>query len=61
MKRDGKVQIEKNCILLPKLSTVRKNCCSDWERLLKFAAEGQEFSKHFEITRIIYSNSQRSE
>ena len=42
----------KNCIyiigiLLPKLfwPTVRKNCSSDLEKLLKFGAEGQEFSK----------------
>ena len=32
----------KNGILLPKLfwPTVRKNCSSDWEKLLKFEAEG---------------------
>jgi hypothetical protein len=36
-----------NSILLPKLfwPTVRKNCSSDWEKLLKFEAEGQEFAK----------------
>jgi hypothetical protein len=34
-----------------------KNCSSDWEKLLKFEAEG----KIFEITRTIYSNSERSE
>ena len=36
-----------NGILLPKLFwvTVRKNCASDWEKLLKFKAEGQEFEK----------------
>ena len=36
-----------NGILLPKLSrpTVRKNCSSDREKLLKFEAEGGEFSK----------------
>ena len=36
-----------NVILLPKLfwPTVRKNCSSDWEKLLKFEAESQEFSK----------------
>ena len=35
----------KNGILLPKLfwPTVRKNCSSDREKLLKFEAEGQEF------------------
>ena len=34
-------------ILLPKLfwPTVRKNCSSDREKLLKFEAEGQEFEK----------------
>ena len=30
---------------------------SDWEKLLKFEAEGREF----EINRTIYSNSERSE
>ena len=36
-----------NGILLPKFfwPTVRKNCSSDWEKLLKFEAEGREFSK----------------
>ena len=36
-----------NGILLPKLfwPTVRKNCSSDQENLLKFEAEGQEFAK----------------
>ena len=36
-----------NGILLPKLfwPTVRKNCSSDWERLLKFEAEGRELAK----------------
>ena len=40
-----------NGILLPKLfePTVRKNCSSDWEKLLKFKAG------------TIYSNSERSE
>ena len=34
-------------ILLPKLfwPTVRKNCSSDQEKLLKFEAEGREFAK----------------
>ena len=34
-------------ILLPKLfsPTVRKNCYSDQEKLLKFEAEGREFEK----------------
>ena len=49
-------------ILLPKLfwPTVRKNCSSDREKLLKFEAEGWEF-QNFEITRTIYSNSESSE
>ena len=36
-----------NGILLPKLfwSTLRKNCSSDQEKLLKFQAEDQEFAK----------------
>ena len=40
-------QVEKNCILLPKLSwpTVRKKCCSDWEKLLKYKAEGHKYAK----------------
>ena len=52
-----------NGILLSKLfwPTVRKNCSSDREKLLKFEAEGWEFAKIFEITRTIYSNSERSE
>ena len=39
--------LNKNGILLPKLfwPTVRKNCSSDREKLLKFEAEGWEFSK----------------
>ena len=41
------VKIDRNGILLPKLfwPTVKKNCSSDWEKYLKFKAEGQEFSK----------------
>ena len=37
-----------NGILLPKLfwPTVRKNCSSDREKLLKFEAEGREFAKN---------------
>ena len=37
----------RNGILLPKLfwPTVRKHCSSDREKLLKFEAEGREFSK----------------
>ena len=44
-KQDGKSCY--NGILLPKLflPTVRKNCSSDREKLLKFEAEGQEFAK----------------
>ena len=40
-------KFKKNGILLPKLfwPTVRKNCSSDWQKLMKFKAEGQEFSK----------------
>ena len=36
-----------NGILLPKLfwHTVRKNCSSDREKLLKFEVEGREFAK----------------
>ena len=34
-------------IFLPKLfwPTVRKNCSTDWEKILKFEAEGWEFAK----------------
>ena len=40
-------QVGGNGILLPKLfwPTVRKNCSSDREKLLKFEAEDQEFAK----------------
>ena len=43
-KPTGKVR---NGILLPKLfwPTVRKNCSSEREKLLKFEAEGWEFAK----------------
>ena len=43
-KSAGKVR---NGILLPKLfwPTVRKNCSSDREKLLKFEAEGRESAK----------------
>ena len=39
---------ESNGILLPKMfwPTVRENCFSDWEKLLKFEAEGPEFAKN---------------
>ena len=42
-----KLRKVKNGILLPKLFwlTVRKICSSDREKLLKFEAEGREFSK----------------
>ena len=48
--KSGTVQKGKkrrNGILLPKLfcPTVRKNCSSDREKLLKFEAEGLEFTK----------------
>ena len=38
---------KRNGILSPKLfwSTVRKKCFSDWEKILKFEAEGGEFAK----------------
>ena len=38
---------ERNGILLPKLfwPAVRKKCSADWEEVLKFEAEGQEFAK----------------
>ena len=41
---------KRNGILLPKLfwPTVRKNCSSDREKLLKFEAEGREFAKSLE-------------
>ena len=37
----------RNGILFSKLfwPTVGKNCSSDWEKLLKYKAEGQEFAK----------------
>ena len=42
-----KWMIRCNGILIPKLfwPTVRKNCSTDWEKLLKFEAEGREFAK----------------
>ena len=42
-----KVKKNNNVILLPKLfwPTVKKKCSSDREKLLKFEAEGREFSK----------------
>ena len=43
-------KIWKNGILLPKLfwPTVRKNCSSNREKLLKFEAEGREFVKFWD-------------
>ena len=40
----------RNGILLPKLfwPSVTKNCSSDWEKLLKFEAEGQECLRSLE-------------
>ena len=45
-------------ILLSKLfwPTVRKNCSSDWEKNLKFEAEGREFSK---VSRLLEQSIQR--
>ena len=41
------MQFYRNGILLPKLlwPTVRINCYGDWEKKLKFEAEGGEFAK----------------
>ena len=39
----------------------KKNCSCDWEKLLKFEAEGPIICKFFEISRAIYLNSERSE
>ena len=43
------LQKDRTGILSPKLfwPTVRKNCSSDREKLLKFEAEGREFAKKF--------------
>ena len=40
----------KNGILLSKLfwPTVRKNCSNEWEKLLKFEAEGRELAKFWD-------------
>ena len=54
----------RNGILLPKLfcSTVRKNCSSDREKLLKFEAECREFAYFLRpLNRTIYQNSESSE
>ena len=47
MQRFSGQAVARNGILLPKLfwPTVRKNCSSDREKLLKFEAEGREFAK----------------
>ena len=47
MTSDWEMEQVENGILLPKLfwPTVRKNCSSDREKLLKFEAEGREFAK----------------
>ena len=41
-------------LLLPKLfwPTVRKNCSSDREKLLKFEAEGQEFAQFIQTVKV---------
>ena len=53
----------KNGILLPKLfwPTVRKKCSSDWKNLFEIWGLRPKICKIFEITRTIYSNSERSE
>ena len=45
-----------NGILLPKFfwPTVRKNCSSDREELLKFEAEGREFAKILRSLKSVY-------
>ena len=44
------------------LSYCEKNCSSKREKLLKFEAEGQEFSKFLRsLEQFRYSNSERSE
>ena len=53
----------RNSNLLPKLfwPTVRKNCSSDQEKLFEIQGWRPRIWKIFEITRTIYSNSERSE
>ena len=55
--------VRRNGILLPQLfwPTVRKNCSSDREKLLKFRDWRPRICKIFEITWTIHSNSERSE
>ena len=58
------IQVGMNGILLPKLFWLcycEKKCSSDWEKLLKFEDEVQEFSKILRLHRTIYSISGRSE
>ena len=52
-----------NGILLPKLfwPTVRRNCSSDGETFFEIRGWRPRICKHFEITRTICSNSERSE
>ena len=47
LKIDGHYTTTKKLIFFHKIvrPTVRKKCSSDWEKLLKFEAKGQEFSK----------------
>ena len=43
------------------LTYCEKKCSSDPKSSLKFEAEGRKFAKKIEITRTIYSNSERLE
>ena len=51
-----------NYILFSKLfwPNLKKKCCSDWDKLLKFEAKGQGFAKNFVVTWTNYLNSDRS-
>ena len=40
---------------------MRKNCSSDWEKLLKFEAEGREFAKNLRSLEQFFLNSERSD
>ena len=42
-------------------STVRKNCSTDREKLLKFETEGQEFAKFLRSLEEFIQTSERSE
>ena len=58
------VHIVTKCgILFQKLfwPTVRKNCSSDREKLLKFEAEGREFAKQWKVTTIISNKLEQLE